>query len=509
MTRVGMIPESSKIATPYQTTQQTKMMEQDEQTANVTPSQLAEKLCKSFLDVRSRTLPPDIVDVADEREVAAMRALAIPSTQGRPMRETIEDMLRIMSHRVAMEHPRFFGFIPSPVHESSLLGHVITTMFNVHAGSWFESSGPSAVEDVMIKWLAQQAGLPDTAGGVFVSGGSMANLTAIVAARDAKLSFEQRAKAVFYVSEQTHCSVQKGLGIAGFHASQTRHVECDHSFRMKVSSLRKAIAADRDAGLVPFLIVATCGLTNTGSIDPLDELAGVAEAEDLWLHVDGAYGGSVILSNQHKHLAQGVARAHSLSWDAHKWLFQTYGCGVLIVRDSRHLIQSFTTNASYIQDAEEASSAHVNFWNRGIELTRPARAMKLWFTLQTLGLDKLGEFIDHGIQLAEAAEQAFRKLENWKIVTPAQLGIFNFSYVAWSINLDGEREVSESLSERVNVEASKRAISRNIAAPLTTRLHGKLNLRMCTISPNLGTDQLLEVVHALDSLATEIMAEMG
>jgi L-2,4-diaminobutyrate decarboxylase len=341
-----------------------------------------------------------------------------------------------------------------------------------------------------------------------VSGGSIANLTAIVAARDAKLSFEQRTKAVIYVSEQTHSSVQKGLGIAGFHVTQTRRVECDQSYRLKAASLRKVIAADRDAGLVPFLIVATCGLTNTGGIDPLHEIADVAEAEGLWLHVDGAYGASVILSTQHRNLAEGVARAHSLSWDAHKWLFQTYGCGVVLVRDARHLIQSFATNASYIQDADEATSTDVNFWNRGIELTRPVRAMKLWFTLQTLGLDKVGEFIDHGIQLAESAEQAFRKLENWKIITPAQLGIVNFSYVAWSMNQDGERMENSSLSERVNVEVSKRATSQNIAAPLTTRLHGNLNLRMCTISPLLGTEQLLEIVHALDSLATEILVEL-
>lgn len=486
------------------------MMEQNEErhTTDVTPSQLVEELCKNFLNVRSKTLSPSIVNVADEQEVALMRALAIPRAQGRPIQQTIEDMLRIMSHRVAVEHPKFFGFIPSPVHETSLLGHIITTMFNVHAGSWFESSGPSAVEDTMLKWLAQQAGLPASAGGVFVSGGSIANLIAIVAARDAKLSFEQRAKAVIYVSEQTHSSVQKGLGIAGFHVTQTRHVECDHFYRMKVSSLRKVIAADKDTGLIPFLIVATCGLTNTGGIDPLHELANVAEAEGLWLHVDGAYGASVILSTHHKNLAEGVARAHSLSWDAHKWLFQTYGCGLVLVREAHHLTQSFAINASYIQDADEATSTDVNFWNRGIELTRPVRAMKLWFTLQTLGVDKVGEFIDHGIRLAELAEQAFRKLENWKIVTPAQLGIVNFSYVASSMNATGERVVNSSLSETVNVEVSKRATSQNIAVPLTTRLHGKLNLRMCTISPLLGTDQLLDIVHALDSLAAEIIAEV-
>jgi glutamate/tyrosine decarboxylase-like PLP-dependent enzyme len=173
------------------------------------------------------------------------------------------------------------------------------------------------------------------------------------------------------------------------------------------------------------------------------------------------------------------------------------------------LIRSFATKASYIQDAEEATSTDVNFWNLGIELTRPVRAMKLWFTFQILGLDKVGEFIDHGIRLAEAAEQELRKLENWKIVVSAQLAIVNFSYVARSMNADGESVEDPLLSESVNAQVSKRAISRNIAVVLTTRLHGKLNLRMCTISPLLDTQQLVEIVHALDSFAAEILAEMG
>lgn len=487
--------------------------EGDRCTANAdeNPARLVEALCRDLLNVRSRTvLTPTIVDVADLEEVADMRAMAIPTAQGQPTGRTIEKMLRVMSHRVAMEHPKFFGFIPSPVHETSILGHIITAMFNVHAGSWFQSSGPSAIEDALLKWLAQQAGFPPVgAGGAFVSGGSMANLTAIVAARDAKLSFDQRSKGVIYVSEQTHSSVQKGLNVAGFHASQTRAVECDHLYRLKAASLRKAIAIDREAGLVPFLVVATCGLTNTGGVDPLEAVADVSEDEGLWLHVDGAYGASVLLSSQHRRLAHGVARAHSLSWDAHKWLFQTYGCGVILLRDQRHLIQSFATNASYIQDAEEATLTDVNFWNRGIELTRPVRAMKLWFTLQCLGLDKVGEFIDHGIRLAELVEQEVRKLKNWRVVTPAQLAIVNFSYVARSKGVGGESVEDSFMSEKVNTEVSKRAIYRNIAAVLTTRLHGKLNLRMCTISPLLEPGQLLDVVHSLDSLATEVLTEIN
>ncbi|ETN41423.1 uncharacterized protein HMPREF1541_03358 [Cyphellophora europaea CBS 101466] len=466
-------------------------------------SEALEDVCRSFLRARSQVSSQRIVDVANATQIADIRSRATPTREGLLISDTIQEVLDIFSHRVAMDDPRFFGFIPSPVHPSAFLGDILTTMFNTHAGSWYQSSGPSAVEDTLLTWLADQAGLPSTSGGVFVSGGSMANLSAIIAARDTKLKFEDRARARIYLSEQTHSSVQKGLSIAGFHSTQTKVVPCDDLYRMKVGSLREAILEDRAAGMLPFLIVATCGLTNTGGIDPLPQLADVADEEDLWLHVDGAYGASVVLSKKHKHRATGIGRAHSLSWDAHKWLFQTYACGVLLVRDKLSLVKTFSTNASYIQDAEEMESSHINFWNRGMELTRPARAMKLWFSLRMLGTDKVEEMINHGIALAETAEESIRSRPDWKLVTAAQLGIVNFKFSPAGLN---ERNADDAAEiEKLNAEISRRAIARNIAAPLTTRLKGDLNLRMCAIHPNLTHNHMVQLLGHLSNIAQEVI----
>ncbi|KAH6603866.1 pyridoxal-dependent decarboxylase [Trichoderma cornu-damae] len=277
-------------------------------------------------------------------------------------------------------------------------------------------------------------------------------------------------------------------------------------YRMKPASLRRAIEEDRKNGLIPFMIAATCGLTNTGGVDDLTALADIAQAEDLWLHVDGAYGASVLLSRKHKHCADGIGRADSLTWDAHKRLFQTYECGLILVRDRRDLVRSFATGASYIRDADEASSDKVNFWNRGIEMSRPARGMKLWFTLQRLGLDRIGDMIDHGVHLAEFAEHALRELENWEIVSSAQLGILNFRYIPPALQLDASLDHDQCCDE-VNAEISRIAVERNIAAPLTTWLTKGLNLRMCTVSPDLRKDQLFyDVVQSLDSIAKEVSA---
>jgi L-2,4-diaminobutyrate decarboxylase len=160
----------------------------------------------------------------------------------------------------------------------------------------------------------------------------MANMTALMAARDTKLHPLERGRAVIYLSEQTHSSVAKGLRILGFLNDQLRKLPADGKFQMDVSALKAAISKERAAGLLPLAVVASCGTTNTGSIDPLSTIADVAEIESLWMHVDGAYGASIVLSQQHQSLAVDLSRADSISWDAHKWLFQTYACGMVLVR---------------------------------------------------------------------------------------------------------------------------------------------------------------------------------
>jgi glutamate/tyrosine decarboxylase-like PLP-dependent enzyme len=467
-----------------------------------------EELCNYFLFTQKALTSPRVIDLANEEEVVYMLNAARPGTHATPLGQVLGDMIRIMSHRIPMDHPKFFGFIPSPVDENSYLGNMVMAMYNVGAGSWILGSGACTVQDALIQWFAEQAGLPSSAGGIFVSGGSIANLTAIVTARDAKLHFEQRHKAVIYVSEQTHSSIAKGLSIVGFHRKQIRRVDHDLSYRIKPTSLLQEIERDKKSGLVPFMVVATCGITNTGGIDDLNALADIAESENLWFHVDGAYGASVLLSKSHRHCADGTGRADSLTWDAHKWLFQTYDCGLLLVRDKRHLIESFATDASYIKDAAEASSDRVNFWNRGIEMTQPARGMKLWFTLQRLGLDKVGEMIDHGIDLAEFAEGVLRGFDNWEIISPAQLGIINFRYVPpISQPSDGNFD-PDDYCDKVNTEISRLAVERDIAAPMTTRLGKVLNLRMCIISPQLTRNELFGVMQSLDAIAKEVSASL-
>ncbi len=437
----------------------------------------------------SRRLPlPRAVQVIDAAGAALLRNMGVPA-QGRPLNEVIDQLLHeIYPWRAQMDHPRFFAFIPGPASPLSALGDFATAMHNVHASSWLQSSGPNAVEMGLIEWLASRVGLPSSAGGLFVSGGSMANLTALTVARDQKLAPDQRALGVAYVSEQTHSSVAKGLRIIGFLPQQIRRIPTDAAFRMDMAALESAIGQDCAAGLRPFAVIATAGTTNTGSVDPLRPIRALCDTHGLWMHVDGAYGASAALSPSHRDLLDGIGEADSLSWDAHKWLFQTYGCGIVFVRHREHLWQTFHASAEYLADAQ-VEADQVNLWDFGAELTRPARAMKLWLSLQVLGSDAIGEAIAHGCQLALWAQDELQQDPRWEIASPAQLGIVNFRMT--------HPGMSPEALDALNSGISSRALEEGFATVLTTRLRNRTVLRICAIHPDATEFDMRETIGRL------------
>ncbi|KAI0476357.1 PLP-dependent transferase [Xylariaceae sp. FL0804] len=450
-----------------------------------------------------------VLNMTPPSAVPSLRASARPGAGPRPLGDVLREAYEIFAYRMPMDHTRAASFITAPASPLSWLGALLTAGFNAHAGSWLQSSGPSAVEDELVAWLARRAGLqpePDgdgdggnvIAGGIFASGGSMANLTAMAVARDTKLGRSAPAyqTGVAYASTQTHASVAKGLRVLGFAEDRIRRIDVDDHFRLDPAALRRQVEADAAAGLRPFLVVASLGTTNTGSIDDLPALASVARERDLWLHVDGAYGASVVLSNSHWHLARGLEQVDSLSWDAHKWLFQTYDTGILLVRSRELLLRTFanSNSAEYLRDA--LAGGPPNFWDLGPELTRPARAMKLWLTLRVLGSDAIGAMIDRGFALAETLETRLRSLPGWEIISPAQLAIVVFRYAPTGL--------SDTAADEANRAISREAIARNVACILTTGIGGKTVLRTVTIQPDLTEIDVTGIVDRLDEIAREV-----
>jgi aromatic-L-amino-acid decarboxylase len=378
-------------------------------------------------------------------------------------------------------HPRFFAFVPVPSNFISVMADALASGFNVFNGSWLGGSGAAALELAVIEWLRQWCGLPATAGGLFVSGGSMANLTAIVAARHAKLN-DRVEGAVVYFSDQTHSSVERAWLVAGFLPEQLCKIPSDDAFRLPVAELERRIAEDRAAGRRPFAIVANAGTTNTGAIDPLPEIAAISKANDLWMHVDGAYGAAATLCDRGRALLKGLDLADSLSLDPHKWLFQSMECGCVLLRDAAILKSAYRIMPEYLADVHR-NIAEVNPCDYGIQLTRSFRALKLWMSVQYFGLDAFRRAMERGFHLAEFAESKLRAMPDWEIVTPAQMGIVTFHH---------PKADYEKLHEAMLAEG--------FALATSTVLKGRTVLRFCAINPRTTEDDISQTLDHINRL---------
>jgi glutamate/tyrosine decarboxylase-like PLP-dependent enzyme len=401
---------------------------------------------------------------------------------------------RVFSTMMHVDHPRFFAFVPSPGNFVGAMADALASGFNAFAGTWFAGSGPAEIELVTIDWLRQLCGFPDSAGGLFVSGGSVANLTALAAARQSRLGYEAR-DGVVYFSDQTHSSVERALHVLGFAPAQLRRLPSDAAFRLSLDTLEREVAHDRSLGRTPFCVVANAGTTNTGAVDPLKDLAAFCRREELWLHADGAYGAAAVICEQGRVALDGLGEVDSLSLDPHKWLFQPFEIGCVLLRDRGVLKNTFRIMPEYLRDVHRFEE-EVNFCDYGIQLSRGFRALKLWLSLKVFGLDAFRAAVEHGIRLAEAAERRLREAPEWEILTPAQLAIVSFRYAAAG-------RPAEQL-ESVNQRLVGAMVADGFATVSSTTLHGRTALRLCTINPRTEEADVIETIARLEALAAQL-----
>lgn len=361
------------------------------------------------------------------------------------------------------DHPRYFARVPGPSCFAAVLGDWLGSGFNAICSSWMGATGPATVELVALDWLRQMIGLPAGTEGILVSGGSIANLTAFAVARD------QRGPGIAYLSDQAHASLKRDLRIMGQPEADIRVLESDKAFRMPVSDLKNRIEKDKLNGDNPWLVVATAGTTNTGAVDPLPELAELCRVQKLWLHVDGAYGAPAAIAPQGRRVLRGLEQADSLALDPHKWLFQPYDMGICFVSRPGALERCFSMTPEYLKDVR-GGEGEVNFGERGLELSRRARALKLWMTLRVYGAEGLEKAVRKGLESAEFAEAYLRaRPERWEVLSPAQLGVVCFA-------LKG--------AGREEHEARVRALSDSgFGCATSTVLKGRPAFRMCLINP--------------------------
>jgi aromatic-L-amino-acid/L-tryptophan decarboxylase len=393
-----------------------------------------------------------------------------PTEAGELFRRLETDILPFTGQH---DHPRFFGYTPSCPTWPGVLGDFLASGANVFAGTWLQSAGPSTVELIVIDWFRQWLGYGGGASGILLPGGSLANLTAVACARETQAG-GRGENAVVYVTSQCHSSVTRAFRVLGFKPEQVRSVSVDERLRMRPDALAAAIETDVKAGRQPFLVTATAGATNTGAVDPLAGIAAVCSERDVWLHVDAAYGGFAMLTDRGREWLAGIDQADSVTLDPHKWLYQPYECGCLIVRDGPLLSQAFHVMPDYLQDTA-VGGVEVNFADRGIQLTRAARGLKLWLSLQYFGVDAFREAIDRSLDLALMAQEQIEASDELELLSPATLGVVCFR--RRPAGVDDEPEL-----EALNADLIRRLAESGEGLISSTRVDGRYAMRICVLN---------------------------
>lgn len=373
----------------------------------------------------------------------------------------------VLANQQHGDHPRYFARVAGPSSFPGILADWLGTGLQSVAASWGGASGPTTVELVALEWLRDALGLANDCEGILLSGGSMANINGLIAAR------HLRGAGVVYLTDQTHASIPRGLRAMGQPDEDLRFVGTDDQLRFSPSALRQAIERDIQNGRRPAIVIATAGTTNTGAVDDLVQLAELCRQYDMWLHVDGAFGGAAALSPRGRKAMPGLELADSFVTDPHKWLFQPYDIACLFVRGAGSLEQTFAMHPEYLADL---AGDQVDLHNRSLELTRRSRALKLWLTFRAYGLPTLQQAIDRGIALGEHAQRCIEARPELEIVTPAQLGIVTF---AGRARTDAEHKASIAA---LNHEG--------FAAASSTVLRGQTVFRLCIINPRTTLDDI-------------------
>jgi len=398
-----------------------------------------------------------------------------PSNFNDLLRFVLDDVIPLSLNTLSPGH---LGYIPGGGLIHTAIADLIIASMNRHVGVWSVSPGLVEMEHVVVRWFAKLIGLPAHAGGVLTSGGSLANFSAVLTARTARLP-EDFLSGTIYVSEQAHHSLDKAARMAGFPAKNVRRVPTGADFRIDLDALRALIAADRRAGLSPFLLVGTAGTTNSGAVDDLAGLAALASEEQLWLHVDAAYGGCFVLTARGRALLTGIENADSVTIDPHKGLFLSYGTGCLLVRDLELLRRAHDAHDDYMPGRAEA---HLNPCDLSPELSRNQRGLRVWLPLKMHGIGAFGSALDEKLDLARFAADELMGMRGIELVAKPQLSTVVFRLV-------GSDAQNHLLLERINAERRVQLTG--------TIIGGRFVIRLCVLSFRTHLDRVLECLQSI------------
>jgi glutamate/tyrosine decarboxylase-like PLP-dependent enzyme len=404
-------------------------------------------------------------------------------------------------------HPRWFAYITSSPNPVGVVGDFVTSAINPNIGLWRGGPAATAVELQSIDWLKEMLGYPPQAEGVYTSGGQFANIVAHAVIRDHAAGWDVRGQGMHpaegapnlrvYASEEIHYCHQQAAELLGMGSDAIRLVPVDESYRMRVDALTRMIDEDRKRGDRPIAIVATAGTVGTGAVDPIGELLRVARSEQLWLHVDGAYGAFAVVAPSAPEELRAMANADSIACDPHKWLYSPIDAGVVLVREPGRLTASFAIHASYLH-ARGDSDGHIDLAELGPENSRRARGIKVWMALQAYGLDGYCDMIERNIRLAAYMERLVEAAPDLVPAAPRELSI-----VCWRVQPEG---VTDDRLDTLQLEVIEELERRGVAIVSNARLRdGRTALRACIVNFRTGPGDVEAVVQASAEIGRELV----
>lgn len=403
----------------------------------------------------------------------------------------------VLSYPMGNSSPRFFAWVNSPPAPLGILGELLAAAHNPSVAGGDHAA--TYVEHGVLNWIKSIFSFPAESGGILTSGGSVANLVPLAVMRYKKAQGNARAQGfyaepapmVVYTSEQGHSCIQKAIELLGFGSDYLRKIPTDADYRMDIEALKAQIAADRAAGLRPVCVAASAGTVNTGAIDPLDAIADVCEAEDLWFHIDGAYGGFGILSEQAGNLYAGIERADSIAIDPHKWLYVPVECGCALVKDAQAMRDTFSLVPPYLRDPD----ALPWFSEFGIQQTRGFKALKLWLTFQQIGEQGYRAAITHDIAMARLLQAKLQARPDFELVAAGPLSVTCFRYAP-----EGVADVTALNRELLAI------VQREGRAFLTgTELNGAFVLRACIVNFRTAEADLDTLIEAIAEAGQRVL----
>ncbi|HYY59333.1 MAG TPA: pyridoxal-dependent decarboxylase [Pyrinomonadaceae bacterium] len=433
--------------------------------------------------------------------------------EGKSVERIFDDCRAIIDGSRHNGHPRFFGYVASPSTPVGAFADLLASALNPNVTSWRSAPAATEIERAAVRWLSTLVGYGEDARGLFTSGGSMANLNALLMAHRSRSAPGEVARRglwnasrpmTIYASDQVHLSIPKAADVLGLGRDQVRLVKADARLRLDVRDLRELLEADSSGSLVPFCVVGNAGTVNTGAVDPLAEIARVAEDFDLWFHVDGAYGALGALDERKRSLFDGIERADSLALDPHKWLYAPVDCGCLLFRDpARARLAFLSEEADYIRVHEETDDESFAFWDYGVELSRRFRALKVWMMLSYYGARRVRAAVSEDNDLAAYFAERIDGSEDFELLAPVELSICCFRYVPPAVRA-GLLEADEAERARLNAELDElnarimRRVQRGGRAYLSNAtVRNVYGLRACIVNfrtTRADIDQTLDIL---------------